>query len=474
LELVAARAGTVGTVGTVGSVGQVGSRIRTPAVLEAEETLLHRVLFVVGIHGAPLRYRGHLPAEALRLRGHEVEVRHYRDPALGELATWADALVLYRVPATIQILDLIREVRQRARAVPVLFDIDDLIFDPSLMGLVHGLANLPETERELWWRGVARYRTTMEACDGYVGSTQALCDHATEATGLPSFRFANGVGRDLARISDGEAARPRAAGPLRLGYFSGTKTHDADWAVVEPAVIEVLRSRPEVELWVGGLLTTGPELQSFGDRVVRLPLLAWTELPGRLRDLDINLAPLVPDSQFNEAKSAIKWLEAALVETPTVASPTQPFVEAIEVGRTGILATTQCEWVTAIESLLDDALLRRRIGTQARREALLRWGPHVQADRYVEILRESARHIRLHGPRSATGWEPVADDEPVDATEGWLEPHPGAKLTPTPRGFIRLRGSGTARRLSAARRVYRTSGTVGVARKTVKLLRRAR
>jgi glycosyltransferase involved in cell wall biosynthesis len=471
LGLVAA---SVETAGTVEIVGQAGSPLHTAVVLEAEETLLHRVLFVVGIHGAPLRYRGYLPAEALRLRGHEVEVRHYRDPALAELATWADALVLYRVPATSQILDLIREVRRRARPVPVLFDIDDLIFDPSLMGLVHGLANLPEAERTLWWRGVARYRTTMEACDAYVGSTQALCDHATEVTGLPSFRFANGVGRDLARISDREAARPRAAGPLRLGYFSGTKTHDADWAVVEPAVLEVLRSRPEVELWVGGLLTTGSELQSFGDRVVRLPMLPWTDLPGRLRDLDVNLAPLVIDSQFNEAKSAIKWLEAALVETPTVASATQPFVEAIEVGRTGILASTQGEWVTAIESLLDDPLLRRRIGTQARREALLRWGPHVQADRYVEILRESARHIRLHGPRSATGWEQVVDDEPLDAAEGWLEPYPGSQLESTPTAFTRLRTSEAGRRLSAARRVYRTSGTAGVARKTVKLIRRAR
>ena len=54
-----------------------------------------------------------------------------------------------------------------------------------------------------------------------------------------------------------------------------------------------------------------------------------------LRDLDVNLAPLAPDSRFNEAKSAIKWLEAALVETPTIASPSGPFREAIEDGRTG-------------------------------------------------------------------------------------------------------------------------------------------
>ena len=90
-----------------------------------------------------------------------------------------------------------------------------------------------------------------------------------------------------------------------------------------------------------------------------------------------------------------------------MASPTQPFAEAIESGRTGLLAQTHNEWVTAIEALLDDPLLRRRIGTQARREALLRWGPHLQADRYIEILRESAQQVRMDGPRSVSGWKPV-------------------------------------------------------------------
>ena len=76
-----------------------------------------------------------------------------------------------------------------------------------------------------------------------------------------------------------------------------------------------------------------------------MPFVPWLELPGVLRDLDVNLAPLAPSSRFNEAKSAIKWLEAALVETPTVATPTGPFREAIEDGGTGLLATTPDEWV---------------------------------------------------------------------------------------------------------------------------------
>lgn len=438
-----------------------------PDVRRAQLSLLGRALFVVGIQGAPLRYRAHLPAEALRMRGMHVDVLHYRDPAIEAHAALADVVVLYRVPATDEVLDLVARVRERDRPVPVVFDIDDLIFDPDLDG-VHGLDALSEDERRLWWRGVARYRTTMEVCDAYVGSTTALCEHVTAVTGLPSYRFANGVGQSLARLSERELARDRSAGALRIGYFSGTDTHDADWAVAEPAVAEVLRSRPDVELWVGGLLTTGPELAAFERRIRRLPMVPWTMLPARLRDVDVNLAPLVLGSAFNEAKSAIKWLEAALVETPTVASPTQPFAETIEHGRSGFLARTHEEWVEHIEALLDDELLRRRIGGVAKREALLRWSPALQGARYEEIVRQAAEVRRARGPRQPGAWVAVTESEPLSALDSWVEAY----------GSIdRLEGAAAATgrvrtALTAVARVHRAAGVRGVALKTATVVRR--
>ncbi|MDO8108555.1 glycosyltransferase [Isoptericola sp. b441] len=435
---------------------------RSQTVLHAAElALLHDVVVITGINGAPLRYRGQLPAEALALHGHHVEVRHYRDPELPDLLDSADAVVLYRVPATHQVLDLIAAVRRRERTVPVLFDVDDLIFDPQ-MGQVEGLGRLSRAEQDLWWRGVARYRTTMEQCDAYVGSTALLCERATALTGMPAFRFANGVGTALARVSDAEVDRPRADGPLRIGYFSGTKTHDADWASIEPAVAQVLRERPEVELWLGGLVTPGPLLDDLADRVRRLPMVPWHTLPAYLRDVDVNLAPLVLGTPFNEAKSAIKWLEAALVQTPTVASPTQPFLEAITEGRTGLLATDHDDWVRAIGRLLDDDLLRRRVGVLAEREALLRWGPHLQGLAYQRILVEVARIRRADGPR-VTSWEPVLDDEPLSAADAWVEP------LVVPR--VRQSDGRLRQRWRAVRRVYAAGGPREVTRRVAARLR---
>jgi len=431
---------------------------------------VRHVVFIVGIQGAPLRYRAHLPAEALRMLGVAVEVRHYRDPDLPFLVAGTDSVVLYRVPATVQVLNLIADMRRSRPDVPILFDVDDLIFDPELENEVHGLSALSADERALWWRGVARYRTTMEASDMFVGSTEELCRHATAVTGLPSARFANGVGTLLGQASDDALRQPRSSGPLRIGYFSGTTTHDADWASIEPAVIDVM-SGTDVELWLGGHLEPTDALEPFANRVKRMPFVPWHELPRLLRDVDVCVAPLTANSRFNEAKSAIKWLEAALVETPVVASPTQPFREAIEDGRTGYLADSHEQWVSAITTLLEDVAVRRRIGTQARREALLRWSPHLQGRAYLDILTTARSYVAESARRVPGEWTPVVDDEPYSRLEAYVDPYerPGRRRRV---GTTLLRHP-FVRKIAAAWRVLRAEGPAQVARKAAKVLRRS-
>lgn len=402
-----------------------------PALLDSSspvpspEPVLQRVLIVSGITGAPLRYRGFLPAEALGAIGIHVDVRMYRDFSVPGCAAAADAVIFYRVPATTQVLELIDTLRGRTPAVPVLFDIDDLVVDPGLAAELDPILQaVPGLDLDLYWQGVRRYRTTLEACDGYIGSTAYLCDRVGEFTSLPTYRFANGVGRELARAADAQLRRPRARGPVRVGYFSGTNTHNEDWAFVEPAMVELLRRRPEVQLWLGGLLETGDALAPFADRIRRLPTAAWFELPALLRDVDVNLAPLEPGRTFNEAKSAIKYLEAALVGTPTIASPSAPFVEAIESGRNGLLAADQPGWLEALLLLVDDGGLRARMGMAAHEQVLTALSPAQQGYRYRDILLQATASVRRSGHRPQfRSWDPVVLDEPMmDAPTDWYGP----------------------------------------------------
>lgn len=63
----------------------------------------------------------------------------------------------------------------------------------------------------------------------------------------------------------------------------------------------------------------------------------------RSRGLILNIAPL-EINRFCEAKSELKYFEAALVRVPTVASPTQPFKNAIQHGVNGFLAGDSADW----------------------------------------------------------------------------------------------------------------------------------
>lgn len=420
-----------------------------------------RVAFVVGINGAPLRYRAMFPAEALGLRGVTSEIVFYRDPTMPEVCARADVVVMYRVPATPPVVDAITAAHARGRLV--VFDVDDLIVDPELAAALPALARLPAVDRDGFVAGVRRYRTTLELCDAFVGSTPALVDEVARLTGLPSFELPNGYGLELARICDLELQRPRRRGPVRIGFLSGTITHAIDWEHIEPVVIDVLDARTDVELWLVGHVTPTKALKRLEARVVRVPFKRWDQLPPVLRDLDVNMAPLAMSPRFDEAKSAVKWLEAALCATPTVASPTEPFRRVIDHGRTGLLASTPDEWRDALLRLVDDADLRLKIGTSARRSALLDASPWLQGDRYLRILEDAASTPRRDSAEPA--WLPIVEAESsLEIVLDGYPDHPrrGASTTSMVTKVRRL-----ARRVV---RVVRRDGVVATADRAVRLL----
>ena len=79
-----------------------------------------------------------------------------------------------------------------------------------------------------------------------------------------------------------------------------------------------------------------------------------------LAGVDVSLAPLRRD-RFSDAKSEVKYLEAAAVGVPTIASASPAFEVAIRPGENGLLAATRAEWDAALRALVRDGGLRRRL-----------------------------------------------------------------------------------------------------------------
>jgi hypothetical protein len=92
------------------------------------------------------------------------------------------------------------------------------------------------------------------------------------------------------------------------------------------------------------------------------------------------------------AKGEVKYLEAAAVSVPTIASPTAAFRHAIEHGANGLLADGADAWRDAVLALARDPRRRAALGAEARRDVVERFSAASRARELAAILRALVPH----------------------------------------------------------------------------------
>ena len=392
-----------------------------------------RLLILAGIEGAPLRYRAHHLAQAHRAIGGDALVLHHRSARIPDEIAAGGLVIFYRVPWSTWTRECVELARERGATV--VFSVDDLIFSPELRQRIPAVKSLPPAEAEQWIEGVRRYQAAAHAAGVFLGSTPALLDEA-RSQGLATFLFPNGLGTEVALLSQAaldasqeDRVRRRQDGTVRIGYLSGTTTHDADWAMVQPAVRDLLARHPKAELWLIGTVSASADLAEH-PRVRQIAARPYQELPRLHAVLDVVLAPLQPGLEFSEAKSAVKWIEAAAVGVPVIASPTGPFRAVIKDGITGVLAEPD-GWAAAIERLAADPDARDTIGRAARAAVYRDHGPAALAGAWAETLpglQAAATTPAL--PRAEAPERPTAAGLEPEAPEGYLDHAAGPPEVP--------------------------------------------
>lgn len=88
------------------------------------------------------------------------------------------------------------------------------------------------------------------------------------------------------------------------------------------------------------------------------------QFPRKLAEMDLDIGLIVvDDNPFSRAKSNIKWMEYSILGIPSVSSRCLPYenTNAILVGN------TEEEWLGALSKLIDDGLLRKKMGKEAKK-----------------------------------------------------------------------------------------------------------
>lgn len=382
-----------------------------------------RVLFVSGEPHTPGHaYRVLRQAESVRRLGALAEVRTIDEAASSpDLVTSAHLLVLWRTEWSEAVAAAVDAARSAGRTI--LFDVDDLMVDPALARteVIDGIRSqrLSEAEVAGFYR---RVQQSMVAADFCSATTQVLADHM-HRWGKPVFVLPNGFD-DATRARANLAARVRAAKPsdglVRLGYAGGSRTHQKDFAIIAGPVARFLRARPDGRLVLFRRETTDcldvhefPALSGLEGQIEWREYVPVADLPAEIARFDVNLAPLEVGNPFCEAKSELKFFEAALAGVASVCSPTAPFRAAVRDGETGLLAADEDGWHSAISRLADDGDLRARLARAAEIDCIGRFGPEAQTERWASVLeqtlyrgRRAARAFALDLARAAAPMPP--------------------------------------------------------------------
>lgn len=117
--------------------------------------------------------------------------------------------------------------------------------------------------------------------------------------------------------------------------------------------------------------------------------IAWKK-EDELKELsafDIGIMP-IPDDDWSKGKCGLKGLQYMALEIATVMSPVGVNSAIIRNGENGFLASTTEQWVKCIGQLIEDASLRKQLGSNARKTVIENYSVESQKDVYLSEFRK--------------------------------------------------------------------------------------
>ena len=338
-------------------------------------------------------YRVDQKVEQLRAAGHHAEVFDFRKdlPLARSALTLFDVWIVYRTPALYEVVLFVELARRLG--CPLIFEIDDLLFDaavyPPPLADYAGLVS-PREYADLAL-APAMLQSIAKRCDFAIGSTPALAEALGGlVTSGRAFVHRNALGAEHLRAVETHTPAPRTNDTITVFYGSGTKAHKAFVAETFLVPLYALMQQDErIRFETVGYLTPRDVPEALQSRVRAHPPVwdvqaYWRELGGA----DINVAILEIDP-VTDAKSEIKWLEAAMFAVPSIVSPTRTHTEVVNEGGDGLFAATPEAWSEALTRLCASPAERSRLGENARQAAFARYAPDVMQRHLNGVLRDA-------------------------------------------------------------------------------------
>jgi glycosyltransferase involved in cell wall biosynthesis len=307
------------------------------------------------LYGSPPR-RGRRAVEMVKSYG-----RRFRDVADVEEY---DAVLVYREAALVGPAVFERLVARRR--VPIIYQLDDPLQVPYTSPYTGKLSYLKFFGKV---RSICRMATTVIVNSSPLRAFAA--EHNDNVWQVPSLVDTNVY-----------SYRPRAETDDVCVGWSGSPTTVNNVQLVAEALRVIQHD-------------TDCRIKLIGSAAVGIPGVDATAQPWRretevddLREFDVGLVP-IPDVPWNHYKFFMKLAQYMALGIPPVATPMGSVVEDVEHGVNGFIAESTSEWVDAVETLVRDPALRRRMSEAAAQTAAARFSLAANGPKIVDAFRSA-------------------------------------------------------------------------------------
>ena len=284
-------------------------------------------------------YRCENPALVLQAQGHHVDLLHYTQfPSvihnLVRRQKRYDLVVFHRPRWRFGFATLVNALRRQGSVCVA--DFDDLVFDTDYVavspGVVNQLVSPEQTKINFLRHQRALLCFNQPQCAITVSTTplvdkvQALMAKHQQPKANVSLAF-NSVHWHWRQVEKDVSRATPSNRPL-LTYFPGTRSHDRDFALIIPALAEILAAEPEWQLQITGVLHDETkqsllhQMQTTNANLAQVqftPKQPFAQYRQHVARSWVNLAPL-ESNEFNRHKSALKAIEASFFGAITVAT----------------------------------------------------------------------------------------------------------------------------------------------------------
>lgn len=260
-------------------------------------------------------------------------------------------IVFSRVQCNEEVSSLIASAK--AKGIKVVFDMDDIIFDRTkIMPMLENF-NIGFDDVNAWLSSSDKYTKTAKMADCVMSTNEFLSSYMEEFFKLPSYVIPNTICNDLYNESI-KARKCKKNKKFIIGYFSGSRTHNGDFAVVAKPIFDFLSTHKDAHLLIVGELDLPKYFNHLIKQIDFVKFVSPHELVKLTAKVHLNIIPL-EESLFTNSKSELKFFEASIVNVPTVATPTFVYKKCITNKKNGFLASDYDEWLKAITDVYSGA-----------------------------------------------------------------------------------------------------------------------